>query len=284
MLVRDIIEIRKSELTAAERRLVPFLKDDSLVIELQSITKLAKAAGVSTPTVIRLARKLGFDGFPALQSAVRSELAERIKQPLAKLKAEVSTQHQDHIVNKFAHQTVKNLNQTIDMLDFQAFDAVSELLANHDKSLYLLGGRISRANADYFFNHLQIIRPSVTMLNSSPSVWPQTLLDMNSASVLVIFDIRRYQKELEKLAELAVYQEATVILFTDQWGSPIERFSKYCFRAMVEAPSSWDTTIAINFIVESMIAKIQKLSSDSSSERIHEMEEIIGAAKIFRGA
>ncbi len=283
MLVRDLIESHKSEFTAAERRLVPFLKDDSLVIELQSITKLAKAAEVSTPTVIRLARKLGFKGFPSLQSAIRAELAERIKQPLAKLKVGVAPQHQDHILNKFAHQTVNNLNQTIDMLDFQVFDDAAKLLADQDKSLYLLGGRITRASADYFFNHLQIIRPNVTMLNSSPSIWPQTLLDLNSASVLVIFDIRRYQKELEKLAELAVSQGATVILFTDQWGSPIERFSKHCFRTMVEAPSSWDSTIAINFIVESMIARIQKLSSDRSSERIREMEEMIGAAKIFRG-
>ncbi len=283
MLVRDLIESHKSEFTTAERRLLPFLKDDSLVIELQSITKLAKAAEVSTPTVIRLARKLGFKGFPSLQSAIRAELAERIKQPLAKLKAGVATQHQDHILHKFAHQTVNNLNQTIDMLDFQIFDDAAKLLANHKKSLYFLGGRITRANADYFFNHLQIIRPNVTMLNSSPSIWPQTLLDLNNGSVLVIFDIRRYQKELEKLAELAVSQGTTVILFTDQWGSPIERFSKHCFRTMVEAPSSWDSTLAINFIVESMIARIQKLTSDKSSVRIREMEEMIGAAKIFRG-
>ena len=61
VLVGDLLEQHKAELTPAERRLVPFLKSDSLVIELQSITKLADAAEVSTPTVIRLARKLGFE-------------------------------------------------------------------------------------------------------------------------------------------------------------------------------------------------------------------------------
>jgi DNA-binding MurR/RpiR family transcriptional regulator len=70
MLVRDLVEDRKADFTTAERRVIPFLKNDSLVIELQSITKLADAAEVSTPTVIRLARKLGFDGFPDLQSAI----------------------------------------------------------------------------------------------------------------------------------------------------------------------------------------------------------------------
>lgn len=281
MLVRDLVRQHRSNLTAAERRIVPFLQDDSLVIELQSITKLADAASVSTPTVIRLARKLGFDGFPDLQNAIRSELAERIKQPLAKLEAQLPSAHQDHIVTSFAQRAVDNLNQTIGMLDFQMFDDVAKLLAQSDRHLFLLGGRITRSSADHFFNHLQIIRPNVSLLSSSPSVWPQTVLDMDQASVLIIFDIRRYQKELERLSELAAGQGAEIILFTDQWGSPIERFSGHCFRTTVEAPSSWDSTIAINFLVEAMIAEVQKQLSDLSADRILEMERMIGETKLF---
>ncbi|MGJ8543854.1 MAG: MurR/RpiR family transcriptional regulator [Sulfitobacter sp.] len=284
MLVRDLVETHRSDLTAAERRLVPFLKDDSLAIELQSITKLAEAANVSTPTVIRLARKLGFDGFPTLQNAIRAELAERIKLPLAKLEAQTPDARETHIVSNFAGRVVDNLNQTIAMLDFDMFDAAARLLADPSSSIHLLGGRITRSNADYFFNHLQIIRPNVTQLSASPSVWPQNILDMNENSVLIIFDIRRYEKELEKLAQLAVSQGAKIILFTDQWGSPIERFSTKCFRAMVEAPSSWDSTIAINLIVESLIAQVQKLSPKSSAERISRMEQVIGETNIFRSS
>ncbi|MEK6248526.1 MAG: hypothetical protein N2C12_10135, partial [Planctomycetales bacterium] len=81
---------------------MPFLKDDSLVLELRSITNLAEAANVSTPTVIRLARKLGFGGFPSLHNAIREELAERIKKPLAKLKVQASASPEDHLVNGFA--------------------------------------------------------------------------------------------------------------------------------------------------------------------------------------
>lgn len=282
MLVRDLVEKHRAEFTAAERRVVPFLQDDSLVIELQSITKLASAANVSTPTVIRLARKLGFDGFPDLQNTIRSELAERIKNPLAKLKAQVPDESKDHVVASFAHQIVDNLNQTISKLDYNAFDTVSRLLSNLDHNLYVLGGRITRSSADHLFNHLQIIRPNVSLLSASPSVWPQTLLDLDEKSVLLIFDIRRYQKELEQLSALASDQGAEIVLFTDQWGSPIERFSTCCFRSMIEAPSSWDSTIAINFLIEAMIAQVQKHLADSSADRIQDMEQMIAKTKLFR--
>jgi len=142
-------------------------------------------------------------------------------------------------------------------------------------------GRITRSNAHYFFNHVQIIRPRVFLLDSSPSVWPQALLDMGERSTLVVFDIRRYEKELEKLASLAVQQGAEILLFTDAWGSPIEQHATVCLRAAVEVPSSWDSTLAINFLVESLIAEVQSRRSRSSAERISALERMIGESKIF---
>jgi DNA-binding MurR/RpiR family transcriptional regulator len=280
-LVRDLLRERQSDLTASERKLSAVLQEDSLVAGLQSITRLAEMAEVSTPTVIRLARKLGFDGFPDLQNAIREELAERIKRPLAKLDAAL-TDARDHIVSQFAETVSSNINRTLDRLDLAEFDAVGQLLSDPAMRIYLLGGRITRSNAHYFFNHLQIIRPNVHLLDSSPSVWPQSLLDMNETSVLVVFDIRRYERELEKLARLAVEQGARIVLFTDAWGSPIEKVAAHTFRSMVEVPSSWDSTLAINFLIEALVAEIQHLGPDQSAERIAALENMLGESRIFR--
>lgn len=281
-LVRDRIKEKQADLTAAERRLTAVLMDEQLLAGLQSITKLAESADVSTPTIIRLARKLGFDGFPDFQDAIREEIAARMKAPLAKLAAPSPADRDDHIVSRFALAASRNINATIDRLDPDAFDAVADLLADPARTIHVLGGRITRSNAHYLFNHLQIIRPGVSMLDSSPSVWPQSLLDMDTRATLIVFDIRRYEKELERLAGLVVAQKASIVLFTDQWGSPIEKHALHCFRAMVEAPSSWDSTLAINFLVEALIAAIQQRSP--SSDRIATLEEMIGAQRIFGGA
>lgn len=283
-LVRDRIRERQADLTAAERKLTAVLMDNSMVAGLQSITKLAENAAVSTPTIIRLARKLGFEGYPDLQEAIREEIAARIKEPLAKLDTSERAGHEDHILSRFALSVGENINRTLGRLDVSAFNRAAELLSDPSLALYLLGGRITRSNAHYFYNHLQIIRPGVSLLDSSPSVWPQSLLDMNAQTVLIMFDIRRYEKELERLARLAKKQGARIVLFTDQWGSPIERHAEVCFRAMVEAPSSWDSTLAVNFLIEALVADIQHRSSDGSARRIAALEEMIGETRIFRGS
>lgn len=280
-LVRDLLKEKQAELTAAERKLTAVLMENSMMAGLQSITRLAESAGVSTPTVIRLARKLGFDGYGALQDAIREEVAARIKHPLAKLEPARHDAPRDHIVSQFFDATIANINRTLDRLDLEEFDRAAEILSDPARQLFFLGGRITRSNAHYFFNHVQIIRPRVFLLDSSPSVWPQALLDMGERSTLVVFDIRRYEKELEKLASLAVQQGAEILLFTDAWGSPIEQHATVCLRAAVEVPSSWDSTLAINFLVESLIAEVQSRRSRSSAERISALERMIGESKIF---
>lgn len=282
-LVRDLLRERHGDLTAAERRLTAVLQGESMVAGLQSVTRLAEQAGVSTPTVIRLARKLGFDGYPAMQDAIREEVAARIKKPLAKLEPVDPGAERDHIVARFAAAAVANVSRTLERLDLAEFDRAADLLSDSERPLHLLGGRITRSNAHYFYNHLQIIRPRVHLLDSSPSVWPQALLDIGDRSTLVVFDIRRYEKELEKLARLAVAQGASIVLFTDVWGSPIERSAAACLRAAVEAPSSWDSTLALNLLVEALIAEVQRRRSASSAARIAALERMIGASAIFRG-
>lgn len=281
-LVRDLLKEKQADLTAAERKLSAVLLDDSLLTGLQSINRLAECAEVSSPTIIRLARKLGFEGFSDMQDAIRDEIGARMKQPLAKLDAAAPSAGRDHIVSRFIEAVSDNINRTLDRLDLAEFDQVADILSDPARRLYLLGGRITRSNAHYFFNHLQIIRPQVTLLDSSPSVWPQSLLDMDASAVLVIFDIRRYEKELEKLANLAVKQGASIVLFTDAWGSPIEKHARFCLRSMVEVPSSWDSTLAINFLIEALVAQVQSRSSDQSADRIAALEQMIGESRIFR--
>lgn len=281
-LVKQRIQDETEQLTRSERQLASILLQDYPMGGLQSITKLAVAAGVSTPTVIRMARKLGFDGFPALQDALREEVAAQIKKPISKRDGWVVDEGAEHPLMRFAQVVWANMRHTLERTDTALFDRAAAILADTARPLYVVGGRITRSNADYLYNHMQIIRPNVTMLGNSANVWPQYLLDMDQSSVLVIFDIRRYEAHLEKLAQIASERGVTVILFTDQWGSPIGRVADLTFNGLVEAPSSWDSTIALQLIVEALIAEVQGARWEESKERIEELEAMFSSTRLFR--
>ena len=280
--VKDRLHDNAAALTPAERQLTSVLMQDYPVGGLQSITKIADAAGVSTPTVIRLARKLGFDGFPELQAAMRDEASAQFKTPIRKREGWGNTKPGSAAFKAFAEAVFDNLSRTIDRMEPGGLDAIATVLADRQRSLFLSGGRITRSSADNFYNHLQIIRPGVTLLSASPNVWPQYILDMNKDSVLILFDIRRYERDLDRLAELAKERGAQIVLFTDQWGSPISRLADHVVNAMIEVPSSWDSTLAINLIVEALIAEVQTRVSESARERIEALEDMFQSTRIFR--
>jgi len=281
-IVKDILSDRIEQLTLSERQVASILLTDYPVAGMQSITSLASQANVSTPTVVRLAKKLGFNGFSKMQEALRKEMAARIKKPVSKHDSWIEESSNKHISHQFLDAVLTNLHHTLDRLDQTIFDTVAEILADTTRKIFLVGRRITRSNADYFYNHLQIIRPKVTLLSESSNVWPQYILDMDKNSVLVIFDIRRYEKDLQKLANIVNERGCTIVLFTDQWGSPIGKHTDYCFKSLVEVPSSLDSTMAITFIVEALLAQIQNESWESSRDRIENLEEMFGVTKLFR--
>ncbi len=280
--VKQIIQDIMGDLTRSEQKLAHVLLQDYPMAGLQSVTKFASAAGVSTPTVIRMARKLGFDGFSPLQDALRDEVAAQIKRPISKHEDWQEQEVDSHPLNRFAESVAENIHYTLERLDRSQFDAVVDLLADPARRVYVAGGRITRSNADYLFNHLQIIRPNVTQLGSFENVWPQYLLDMGENSILILFDIRRYESSILRLATLAHERGCKIVLFSDQWGSPVTKVADFVFHALVEVPSSWDSTIAIMLIVEALIAEVQRSEWEQSRMRIEELDAMFSATRLFR--
>jgi DNA-binding MurR/RpiR family transcriptional regulator len=217
-----------------------------------------------------------------MQRALRAEVAAQFRAPLDKHIPWRTDAADTHIVNRFAEAVAANVHHTLQRLDTATFDAVVALLADTGRPTYVAGGRITRSIADYLFNHLQIIRPGVTHFSHSPNVWPQHLIDMDARCVLVLFDIRRYEGDLLKLARLARAREAQIVLFTDQWGSPVAEQAQHRIHGLVEVPSNWDSTVALLVIVEAVIAAVQDRLGESSRRRIQDLEAMFTQTRLFR--
>ena len=271
-----------SDLTRAERQLASHITRNYPVAVLGSITALAKGAEVSTPTVVRLAQKLGYKGYPDLQSSIRGEVEERLISPLAKHDRWAEGAPDTHILNRFADAVVGNLQATLCQIDHADFDAIVGLMADRRRRIYATGGRITHAAADYFTTHMRIIRPGVTLLSDLSNAWPAALIDMEPGDVLLAFDIRRYENNVLQLVEMAADQGAVVVVITDQWVSPAAERARHRLSAHIEAPSAWDSTVVIQVLVETLLAAVQNITWDDTQSRMKRLEELYARARFFR--
>ena len=258
------------------------LLDNYPVSGLGSITTVAENAGVSTPTVARMVQKLGFRGFPDFQAHLHQELEATISNPISKHDRWAAKAPGTHILNRFADATMNNMRATLAQLETSEFDGAASLISDRKRNIYLVGGRITRALADYFFTHLQVIRSGVTQIAANSSSWPHYVLDMKKGDVLIMFDIRRYEQEMETLARIARERGVEIILFTDQWSSPVAKSARRVFRIHIEAPSAWDSTVVILFAVEALIEAVQSTIWDETRDRMKTLEGLFDSTRLFR--
>ena len=280
--IAEKLQAKFDSLTRAERQLANSLLDNYPVSGLASITTVAQNADVSTPTVARMVQKLGFKGYPEFQRALRGELEARISNPIAKHDNWATTAPETHILNRFADAVIQNVRQTLGQLDPDEFDGACAMLTDKERSIYIVGGRITRALADYMFTHMQVAREKVSLIPSNSNTWPHYVLDMQAGDVMVVFDIRRYEHDILRLAELAKERGVEIILFTDQWSSPVSKYATYRFNCRIEVPSAWDSSTATLLIVETMIACVQDRTWNITSDRMEELEKLFDRTRLFR--
>jgi DNA-binding MurR/RpiR family transcriptional regulator len=147
--------------------------------------------------------------------------------------------------------------------------------------VHIAGGRLSGTLAQTFYLHLQMIRRDVFMIPPRAS-WTHSVLDLLPGDTLILFDIRRYENATLLLAEMAHERGVEVVLFTDQWRSPIQKVATYTFAARIAVPSAWDSGVALLLLVESMIAKIQEDQWETVKARTDELEAAFDRTRLFR--
>ena len=282
LTLADQLRAALSGLTPAERQLATHILSHYPVAALGSITQLAKAALVSTPTVVRLVQKMGYRGYPDFQNSLRSEVEAMLATPLTKHDQWAGRVPDGHILNRFAEAMVANMQATLNQIDHASFDAAAALLADPKRRVFAVGGRITHAMADYFTSLMKVVRPEVTLLSDNSSTWPPALLDMAPGDVLLVFDIRRYENVVLQVAGMAREQGAEIVLITDRWVSPAAGFASHTFACHIEAPSAWDSNVSLMVLVETLLAAVQDLTWGVTEGRMRRLEELYARTRFFR--
>lgn len=280
--IAELLQSRLDDLTRAERQLAHAILDNYPMSGMGSITTVAQAADVSSPTVARMVQKLGFKGFPDFQNALRAELEAKISGPITKHESWAEQAPDGHILNRFTEAVIGNIRQSLGQIDMEMFDQACDLLADQDRTINVVGGRITHALAEYFYMHMQMIRAGVVNFHSNSNTWPHYLLDIKPGDVLVIFDVRRYENSTLKLAEMAREQGAEIILFTDQWRSPIHRLARAGFNSRIVVPSAWDSNVVTLLLLETIISAVRERNWDQTRPRMEKLEEMFNQTRFFR--
>jgi DNA-binding MurR/RpiR family transcriptional regulator len=270
--IAERIADRIDAMPAGERRAAQALIANYPIVGLKTVAEFSQQAGVSSPTILRFVARLGFLNYPEFQAELQDELAAQLQSPLNRAESTVLTATRENSPTVAA--VIENIAETFQHLSARQMAQLATLLADRKSRTFLVGGRFTDPIARYLAAHLTILRPNVFHLSEQESNWRDRLVDMGRHDVLVVFDIRRYQESLLSFAEKARARGVKIVLFTDQWLSPVARVARHVVAGRTAVPSPWDSCASLFVVAEALIAAVTRELDEAGAKRIRQIEAL----------
>jgi DNA-binding MurR/RpiR family transcriptional regulator len=276
--VRELLMDADRSIPVSEMKVVRKLLDNYPAAGLTTISKLSQMAGVSDPTVLRLAIRLGFEGFSDLQKALLAEVEEHMRSPLtltaaSRLPSMPQAEH-TNAYQSFLFSSMTQIEAAIKGTATADYERAVDLLTDPKLHILFIGGRFSRFIAGIMQRCLQHVRDGTTLFSGSPADVVDEMAGIGKRHVLVVFDFRRYQTDTVRFAEHAKKRNCKIILFTDQWKSPVADVADVIFSAPTETTSPFDTLTTPLLQAEAVIAGAAERLGDGWHERVAMIEQI----------
>lgn len=280
--VRDRLLQADSGVSNAELKVIRTLLSNYPAAGLTTVSRLAREAGVSDPTVIRLANRLGFDGYADMQASLIAEVEQHMRSPLTLGPAAAGAR--ENVYQDFLLATLGRCDELARGTATADFERVAALLADPKRRVLCLGGRFSRFIAGVLQRCLHHLRPGTELLDGSVADISDRIADIDRKHLLVVFDYRRYQVGTIDFARQARDRGASVVLFTDTWRSPIADFADAVLTAPTDTASPFDTLVTPLLQVEAVVAGVAERLGGDWRDRVRRMEAIRSQNHITIGA
>ncbi len=145
--ILSVLESLMPTFSKGQKRIAAYITEFYDKAAFMTAGRLGKAVGVSESTVVRFAVELGYDGYPAMQKAMREMVLNRLTSVQRIGVAHDRIGDQD-VVSMVLSSDAEKLRQTNETLDRHSFQAAVDAIHNA-KHIYVLGVRSAAALANF---------------------------------------------------------------------------------------------------------------------------------------
>jgi DNA-binding MurR/RpiR family transcriptional regulator len=269
MAVRERLEDRRDALTPSERRVAAVVLDAPEAVAFGTVATVAATANTGGATVVRLAERLGYDGFSALQDAVRGDLAGRLR--LASERIRRPAAHDD-LASRTLSVEIENLETTFEQLDRAALGRAVDALASRRARVVVLPGGASVGVARQLCDELSLLRRDVALATGSPVEIASRIADVGTNDVVVAIDLRRYDQAVLDVVALVADAGATVVAITDSVLSPLAALADAALIVAAEGAGPFDSHLGVLAVANALIAGVANRLRRSATDRIDRIE------------
>lgn len=250
--------------------------DDPESVAMNNISTLAKALGISPPTLTRISKMLGYSGFPTFQNTFRHHLNEpqRFYSSQAKRSASRKQSSSKEVLQSLAGEAIGNIEKALQHTELEKLETAVDWLATGVR-LHLFGYRQSSAIASMMTYSLSMIRDNVQQLGMNGHGLSTGLSQVERNSVVVLFSSAPYSKDALAVARIARRQQARVIAITDSHLSPLTQWSNIALMSPTQSQFYSNSFSGMIFLIETLLTLTARTLGTKAIASLESREELI---------
>ncbi len=274
----ELIRAHRDELSPAERRVADVVVADPQSVAFGTVAELAERAGTSGASVVRLAARLGLDGFTDLQERARTELTRQIHQAAERIHRSAD----DDLLARTTAQAVEQIRGALGSIRREDLDSAVRLLADVGHRVFVLASEASHGIGLQFATELSMVRPGVTQVGGSPVAVHRTLADLEPEDVVVALDLPRYDAWLLDATASACGRGAALLALTDSQLSPLAVGAQLVFVVGAEGAGPFDSHVSALALLETLVAGVAAARRSPAAEHLERIESAWVEGKVLR--
>jgi len=267
------IQNKKDSLTNNQQKFAKYVVDHLNKIAISTIKDLSMESDVSSATIVRFSKQLGFSGFNRLQKEIKKTIfGEELSYTGRIERVSLGTVKEENIFLSSIFNDKKCLDNILVNNSVRKFEEAVELLLKANK-IYFHAVRSSSYVANLFNHFFKQLNPNTVNLVNSINFFEE-VVNISSSDLLISINFPRYAEEGIRVVNFTKRKKAKVILITDSNLAPNAEKADILFLFEYKSLSFFNNYIGVVVLINALLTGLVIKNKTKYYERLKSIDDL----------
>lgn len=280
LTLHRLVKEKSHRLTRSQNRLLEYILSHDEEAIFLNIEELANRVDVSEATVVRLAKALGFKGFPEFQKELRLLFKNKLTTTSRLEKTVKKVAAEGDVLVKVLQMDIHNIEKTLKQIPPIEFKQFVRAIDSAQK-IVIVGLRSAYSLAIFLGIALEFLQKNVWVIQPGIGDMWDRLSGLDKGVVVIGISFPRYTKQTVEVLRFAKERGNKTLVITDSPISPLAQYADHVLTARYQMDSFVESFTAPLSLINAIVTALGIYSKKSTMKSLKELEKIWEEQQIY---
>jgi len=251
MKLLEKIAQERTEYTKTERRIADYILNNRMESAVGSVGSAAEQLKVSKTSLIRFAKRMGFEGYREFRKQLQEEEV-KCTSPSERFMLLTDNGQMSRVAN-LANLEMDNVQQCLGRLDEEALHGLVEKIVTA-RRVYTAGQNMASFAAEIMSYRMKMLGFPFESVTLERDGLDDQLIYAQKGDLLILFDFPDYSRSIRKGAAYAAERGLQIAVITDDVTCPVVKYADWAFYCDAQTDLFKNSLVAPVFLVNVLMS------------------------------